>query len=227
MRKYRFSIWSPHRDSTSVMAFKSLLSLHTSLWKWQTEAESARWWVVDGTCDDLHLHSQALQREKKMGLVYGALLGKEWSAVENPMWTFFKVPLQANQILQWVDGRASVGIPISTSFAGQRVRLKRWPNISNYGRSASTAERIRIAETCGRLLMQWVSYEELMGNASDPATMELLLHDAMGHGILSVESNRHSAALLCPQSAKQQPLAPPRDQRSGWSLVRRLIQKFK
>jgi hypothetical protein len=210
------------------MAFKSLLSLRSDLWKWQTQPESAIWWVVDGACEELHLLTQALQREKALGVTHGALLGKEWNAVENSIWTFFKVPLQTNQIFQWIDANTRVCVPISTAFAGQRVRLKRWPNISNYGRNASTTDRIQIAETCGRLLMQWMSYEELIGNASDPATMELLLHDAMAHGILAVEPDLTAAAQLGSQSAKkQQPLAQPSDDRSGWSLVRRLIQKFK
>ena len=92
MPKEALGVWSPHRDSKSVLAFKSMLGMRAERWLWLNEPDQASWWVVDGTRDNLSELTVNLHREKAQGPVRGVLLAPDWSAVKDPVWVFFKVP---------------------------------------------------------------------------------------------------------------------------------------
>ena len=79
MPKEALGVWSPHRDSKSVLAFKSMLGMRAERWLWLNEPDQASWWVVDGTRDNLSELTVNLYREKAQGPVRGVLLAP-WCA---------------------------------------------------------------------------------------------------------------------------------------------------
>ena len=227
MSKSNFTLWSPHREENSVRAFKALLGLRPDeLWTWHDQAQSASLWVVDGSRSTLPELTAALHQQKAKGPVHAALLAPDWSAVKDPIWTFFKTPLQVSHIYRWVDSslpllpRASAG---ATSMLGQRLRLKRWPNMSRYASSASVADSMELTVACAKMLKDWANYDEVLGMVRNATALELLLSDALQDGILEL-----SPASVAPSPTRvgHAPLVSP-DDPGTWSLVKRLIQKFK
>ena len=225
MAKDNFAVWSPHRDSASVLAFKSLLGLRSERWVWHDQAQQASWWIVDGSRDVLSDLTQKLIEEKALGPMHGALLAPSWSAVKNPIWTFFKVPLQVNQIYRWIDA-ASKLLPESTlGLSGQQIKLLRWPNMTRYSVGLSLPDSMQLTTACARLLKDWVSFEEITASVNASVALNILLKDALRDGFLTVAHAQPAALALGNLNLGSNPVA--NDDRGAWSLVKRLIQKFR
>lgn len=228
MSKDNFTLWSPHREENSVRAFKALLGLRPDeLWTWHTEAQSASLWVVDGSQGGLSELTAALHQKKRKGTVHGALLAADWSAVKDPVWTFFKIPLQVSHIYRWIDTALPALGRNAPDWAGQRLRLKRWPNMSRYGSNAdanaavSMADSLELTVACARMLKDWATYEELLTLIQNPQALSVLLADAVQDGILDTLPSGPEISLTVAA-------APPSpDDQGTWSLVKRLIQKFR
>ena len=88
------------------------------------QMEGSNAWVVDGTRDNLSELTVNLHREKAQGPVRGVLLAPDWSAVKDPVWVFFKVPLQVTQVYRWIDAccpQPSAPVSADALFAEQHI----------------------------------------------------------------------------------------------------------
>lgn len=213
--KYKFGLWSPHRDSNSVRAFKVTLGLRPEPWTWYQEASQASWWVTDGTRGVSAELSEALRQAQKKALTHGLVLAPDWSAVKDPVWAFFKVPVQASVIYRWID-TCLQKFPSSSDLSGQQLRLRQWPNLSLYTTNGNRAASVKLTLACSQLLKDWMRYEDFLAICPDAAATDALLADALRDGIL----NLTAATPLSTASAVAAP-----DVR-GWALVKKLIGKF-
>ena len=226
MHREPLGVWSPHRDSHSVLAFKSLLSLRPERWIWQPGPAEASWWVVDGTRESIAEWTAALHQEKTHATVRGALLAPEWSAVKDPVWSFFKVPLQVNQVYRWIEAHQQPPKRPELAFEGQRLQLRRWPNMSRYTASSPMSHSLPLTVACARLLQEPVDYAQAQKLVQDVTLLDTLLSDALHDGILELTPTQ------APPLATTTPDTPPAaatvrpDDRGTWSLVKRLIRKF-
>lgn len=227
MSKRSFTLWSPHREENSVRSFKALLGLRPNeLWTWHDEAQSASLWVVDGSGAAMPELTQALHERKAKGSAYAALLAQDWSSVKDPIWTFIKIPLRVSHVYHWIDSvlpQLPGGGQVVSSWTGQRLRLKRWPNMSSFTSGASMADSMALTVACANMLKDWVPYEEVSAMLGDANLLDVLLLQTMEDGVLEFGAVPLEPVLVRnPQPAP----AAPQDQRT-WSLVKRLIQKFK
>lgn len=229
-----------------------MLSLRHERWVWHMEPTHASWWVVDGTRESLPELTVALHQAKVHAPLWGVLLAPDWSSVKDPVWTFFKVPLQFNQVYRWLDACHPQSAAPVNPFAGQRLKLRRWPNMSRYGNDTHIADSMQLTVACARLLREPVDYDEARTLVHDTTVLDTLLRDALQDGILeltpatpgtapvthSVTAAATSAVTppVLPTAHPPAPHHPPHadaswrpagsDDRSAWSLVKRLIQKF-
>jgi len=217
MAKHRFGVWSPHRDSGGVTAYMALMKLRPERWVWCDQAVQASWWVVDGTRSDLAAvtgHLKALQPHRT---TFGAYLANDWLSVPDPVWTFFKTPLQSQQIFKWLDS----GLPRLTqrdaSWAGCRLRLRRWPNLAKYAPQLDIAERLKLTMACANLLEGWVHYETLVPRFRDTDLLHSVLDDAANSAILEVSE----PAFYLPPAPE-----PARRSGAGWSIFKSLLRRF-
>lgn len=214
MPKEVFGVWSPHRDSKSVLAFKSMLGMRPERWVWLTEPTQAAWWVVDGTRDNLAELTAALHQEKAQGPVRGVLLAPDWSSVKDPVWVFFKVPLQVNQVYRWIDAccpPSSVPVSAEALFAGQQLRLLRWPNMTRYNTHATVAQGIELTVACARLLSGPMTYEEvrsLLANEVNRTQLDAVLRDALQNGMLGLTPWQQPAPPPTPAPTPAPAIAP-------------------
>ena len=227
MSKRNFTLWSPHREENSVRSFKALLGLRPNeLWTWHDEAQSASLWVVDGSGAAMPELTQALHERKAKGPAYAALLAQDWSSVKDPIWTFIKIPLRVSHVYRWIDSvlpQLPGGKQVDNSWTGQRLRLKRWPNMSSFTSGASMADSMALTVACANMLKDWAPYEEVSALLSDPSLLDALLLQALEDGMLEF-----SAVPLEPVVVRHpQPAPATPENQSTWSLVKRLIQKFK
>jgi len=224
MSKKTFTLWSPQREESSVLSFKALLSLRpTELWLWSDDARSASLWVVDAQCAALAELTQALRERKAQGHAFAALLAQDWSMVKDPIWTFFKIPLRVSHVYPWVDSALPL-LPCLASvhaLAGQRLRLKRWPNMTRYSASASMADSMELTLACSSLLKDWLTYEEAQAMVNNKGLLDVLLSHAQDDGILD------NSPVPTENPVVQPPVAARPEQSGAWSLVKRLIQKFR
>ena len=175
----RFGVWSPHRDSNSVRALKAALSFRPEPWQWYDNKEQASWWVIDGTLTTLSSLTEALLQQKKHGPVEAMLLAPTWNNIEDPVWTFFKVPLNIKILYGWIDLRiaqdfpgAAARIPVAAPIAiltGHQLKLRRWPNLPHYTAHGNPADAVAITLACAKLLENWTSYEEAVAIAGNAA----------------------------------------------------------
>jgi hypothetical protein len=232
----RFGVWSPHRDSNSVRSLKAALSFRPEPWQWYDDRQQASWWVIDGTLTTLSSLSDALLQQKKNGPVEAMLLAPSWSHIEDPVWTFFKIPLNIKLVYGWIDLRLQQDFPAAAErappagerapvaiLAGRQLKLKRWPNLPHYTAHGNPADAVSITLACAKLLEDWTSYEEAAGIASNTALFSVILADAQIHGILEISA---------PEPVKKsiQPPSPPPtrspEKTDAWSLVKRLLRKL-
>lgn len=219
----RFGVWSPHRDSNSIRAFKAALSLRPEPWRWYDDKQQASWWVIDGTQITLGSLNSALEQQKKNGMVQTIVLAPSWNYIEDPVWTFFKVPLNVKLVYGWIDRCLSLSTPLSTSLADQYFKLQRWPNLTNYTVGSSPVDAVHLTLACARLLENWRSYEEVLAIAHNATLLDRLLSDARRDGILKTES----LAPACDSPSIPHFLKPKIPEKpDAWALVKRLLSKF-
>lgn len=224
MPPYRLGIWSPHRDSHSVRALKAALSLRSERWQWCDHPEEASFWIVDAQFPLLTELTEQLKQAKQQGPVFAAILATEWSVLRDPVWTFLKVPLQVKVVYQWIDAclqKNPTPTPdVRAPWLGQQLKLKRWPNMSQYA-GDTPAIGMQMTAACAKLLADWVRYEDLCHEVSDPSLLDRLLNDAQQRGILECGI----VGAVAPKSdSSLTHRSPPQD--GAWSLIKRLIRKF-
>jgi hypothetical protein len=225
MPRYRLGIWSPHRDSHSVLALKAALGLRPERWQWCDRPEEASFWIVDAQYPVLAELTEQLKQAKQQDPVFAALLATEWSVLRDPVWTFLKVPLQVKVVYQWIDGclqkNSAHATVLEPPWLGQQLKLKRWPNMSQYA-GDTPASGMQITAVCAKLLADWVRYEDLSHDVSDLALLDQLLRDAHQRGIL--EFTRVSSASQ--KTASSSISSSSLEHEGKWSLIKRLIRKF-
>jgi hypothetical protein len=179
-------------------------------------------WVIDGTREYLPELTAALHRKNPHESLWGVLLAPEWSLVKDPAWTFFKVPLHGGRLYSWLDSRHSPSMDSVNPFTGQRLRLRRWPNMSRYASDSSMSSNLQLIEVCARLLGESVEYEVIKSLVPDIAMLYTLLRDAQQDGILEMTPNIATVGDVT--SATQ---IVDNKKRDTSLLVKLLLQKFK
>lgn len=229
----RFGVWSPHRDSNSVRSLKAALSFRPEPWQWYDDRQQASWWVIDGTQTTLSSLTNDLLQQRKQGPVEAMLLAPTWSHIEDPVWSFFKSPLNIKLLYSWIDLRLQQDFPAAPSqpaaaapvavLTGRQLKLKRWPNLPHYTAHGNPADAVSITLACAKLLEDWTSYEEAAAIAGNTALFSTILADAQIHGILQISEPE-------PVKAAAPPVSPPAprspEKTDAWSLVKRLLKKF-
>lgn len=221
--KETFGLWSPHRNSKSVQAFRSLLNLRPERWIWLDQAQRASWWVVDGSCEIGPELTSALNHERTTSQTRGVILAPSWSAVLHPEWTFFKMPLRVSQVYSWIDATCKTHTKASLSFAGQHLRLLRWPNMTRYAQTSSVSDGIQLTAACAKLVTNTTRYEDVLAMVPSGLVLDAILNDALHEGYLELNQ---MATLVNPSPVVKE-RNPASDTGGTWSLVRRLIQKFR
>lgn len=217
----RFGVWSPHRDSNSIRAFKAALNMRSEPWHWYEDKQMASWWVIDGTQTSLGSLNSALAEHKKSGPIQALILAPSWNNIEDPVWSFFKTPLNTAVLFAWIDRCIQQHLPQAV-LAGQHLRLKRWPNLTRYNSAIDNpADGVHLALACARMLESSTTYEEIAVIAQNRALLDKLLADARQAGILHISKE----AIAAPQAANASPPPPPA-KTDAWSLVKRLLSKF-
>lgn len=235
----RFGVWSPHRDSNSVRALKAALSFRPEPWQWHDDRERASWWVIDGTLTSLSSLTDALVQQKKNGPVEAMMLSPSWSNIEDPVWTYFKIPLNIKVLYAWIDLRIQQDFPAAASrinaaapvaiLTGHQLRLRRWPNLPHYTAHGNPADAVSIALACAKLLEDWNSYEEASAIAGNVALFNTILADAKIHGILEISEPEHDktpAQITAPAQPPSHPATRTPEKTDAWSLVKRLLKKL-
>ena len=230
----RFGVWSPHRDSNSVRSFKAALSFRPEPWQWYENKEQASWWVIDGTLTTLSSLSDALLQQKKSGPIEAMVLAPTWNYIEDPVWTFFKAPLNVKLLYGWIDRCLQRDFPVAPIAAtastaptaillGRQIRLKRWPNLPPYTAHGSQADAVSLTLACAKLLEGWTRYENAAAIASNTTLFNTILADAQLHGILEISAPEPALPSAKPPS--KPPTESP-EKTDAWSLVKRLLKKF-
>ena len=224
----RFGVWSPHRDSNSVRSFKAALSFRPEPWQWYENKEHASWWVIDGTLTTLSSLSDALLQQKKSGPIEALVLAPTWNYIEDPVWTFFKAPLNVKLLYGWIDRCLQRDFPAvaaapAASLLGRQLRLKRWPNLPPYTAHSSQADAVSMTLACAKLLETWIRYEDAAAIASNTVLFNTILADAQLHGILEISAPEPEPART---SAPSDPITANSEKTDAWSLVKRLLKKF-
>lgn len=225
----RFGVWSPHRDSNSVRSFKAALSLRPEAWRWYDNKEQASWWVIDGTLTTLGSLTEAILQQKKHGPIEAVLLAPTWNLIEDPIWTYFKTPLNVKVLYGWIDRclqrdfPASAAVPVpALVLAGRKIRLKRWPNLPHYTAHGNQADAVSLTLACAKLLEGWTRYEDASAIASNTALFDTVLTDAQRHGILEINEPEPEPEPARPST----PIPANPEKTDAWSLVKRLLKKF-
>lgn len=216
----KFAVWSPHRESNSVVAFKAVLGLRAERWVWYDEPQKATWWLVDGLRDSNSDLTLALMNAKSTAFVHGALLAPDWSAMRHPVWAFFKVPLAGDGVYNWVDSCLLMH-PASCAWEGHRLKLRRWPNMSRYGADTDVGTAVALTAACAQLLKEFISYEDLLGVLPQKSKIDVLLTDALQDGILEMVKIPEAPSIKNPELQ-----LPTANDSRVWALVKRLVFKF-
>lgn len=183
MAKTYQRIWSPHRESRSVKAWASLLSLREETWIWKRDQSrhKATWWVLDG---DIPLDARLLQEQQQRDGLRCILLAAQSPHMPNSNWTWVSTPLQANRVNQWLD--AEVAKHIATQqplpeWDKMALHLTHKPDISPYGANMA------LVVACSRMQQAWLTYSALIHLGLSPAVLERFLADAYRSGALEVQ----------------------------------------
>ena len=218
----RFGIWSPHRNSSSVRAFKAAISLRPENWQWYDDMHQAAWWILDGTQVTPSGLTDALHQQKMNAPIQGAILAPSWIQVEDPAWTFFKIPVNVKLIYGWIDRCLQQQEPPPV-WTGQQFKLSRWPNLTHYSDKNSATDGVYLALVCARLLEDWTRYEEALAIVRHAPLLDRLLTGTLRDGI--AQSQPAAPAGMSPPPLVRSPTDRP-EKRDAWSLVKRLISKF-
>ena len=217
------SVWTPTRESPGVRAFMATMRLHSTNWQWTEQADQARWWVIDASAGidltELLKHHDRMAEKPSV-----AFLANQLSQLPRPAWTFFKPPVQAGLIFNWIRPHVTTSsAPTQPGPAHDRqpwrhglLRLRRWPNVSRYGNT------LELTVACSRLLAAPASYEEVLGWNVPPAVLDPLLADAHRQGLLQHEPGAAPATT----ATRDAPIAETAAERSRWDLIKRLLGKF-
>jgi len=229
----RLGVWSPHRDSNSVRSFKAALSLRPEAWRWYDNKEQASWWIIDGTLTTLGSLTDAILQQKKHGPVEAVLLASTWNLIEDPIWTYFKTPLNVKLLYGWIDrclqrdfpAAAKASTAPAASLQGRQLRLKRWPNLPPYTAHGDPAAAVSMTLACAKLLEGWACYEEAAAIAENTVLFNTILADAQLHGILEISAPEPKPE-PARTSAPGNPITANPEKTDAWSLVKRLLKKF-
>jgi hypothetical protein len=219
------SIWTPHSDSRSVQVCKSLLNMRGEDWTWVNRPEEARWLVIDAERGAETGWSALLSEPGQRR--HGIALAKSWAEVPSPAWTYFKLPLSPRGIFPWINqilelpllahvDKDLIADVTSAQWAGARLRLRRWPNLSIYPDPG-----LRLPELCRQMLSTSISFESLRQQFDDETTLLRLLDDAERHRALQVErpppaATRPGANATAAEAAPKPP-----------SLFQRFLSRFR
>lgn len=216
-----FGIWKGEQDSNALRAFMAALKLHSTHWHWAPNARSARWWVIDdvgGT--DTHEATTALYG-KLAQKPRVAFLSRQMVRLPVPGWTFFKVPLETQQLFHWLDAQfrdmESEQARPRADWAGSMILLTRWPNMARYG------TQLELVLACSKLLAGWTAYDELLGTPGvSREQLDTLLQEARDNGILQ------QSRTPTPAHATGRSRHPGRSAMEGrrTGLIRRLLDRF-
>lgn len=216
MAKQRFGIWSPHRDSDCVTAYMALMKLRAERWVWCERPAQASWWVVDGTRADLDAVTRDLKLQQANHDTLGAYLANDWLSVPDPAWTFFKTPLQNQQVFRWIDAALPKLAQRAATWHGCRFRLRRWPNLAKYASHTDIGDRLKMTMACANLLEDWVSYEALIPRFRDTDLLHSILDDADTDSILEIA-----------EPSFYLPPPPPAERSTGgWNIFKSLLRRF-
>lgn len=211
-----------------MLAFKAALGLRPERWVWCNDRQQASWWVVDAAMGISEDWTTDLRNEKEGLRTQGALLARDWAAVGDPVWTFLKLPLQVNIVYRWLDACLLQHPEPRLLLSGQRLKLKRWPNMSRYSSASSLAVGMNLTVACASLLKDWVTYENAVSIANDKAALDVLLMDAKRDGILETAPPVPATSMGAEAANSTTGENPGKtEDPKTWSLVRRLINKFK
>ena len=154
------------------------------------------------------------------------VLAPSWNHIEDPVWVFFKVPLNIKLVYGWIDRSLLQRLPPSP-LAGQQLRLRRWPNLTRYNVHCAPGDSMHLTLACARLLENWASYEEVVAIAKHSPLIDRLLADARHDDILDTSeaapTSEHSPLSGIPPST---PETKTPEKTNAWSLVKRLLSKF-
>lgn len=216
-----FALWSPHRDSREVILWKSLLGFRSEPWHWVDNSELASWHIVDVSRGVDPAWTGRLGGPHR---IRGIGLARQWLDIPDHAWTFFKVPLQMEDVHRWLDGilRNAPSAPLTapeatgTSWQGQRLRLVRWPNVSRYD-----SDSIGLTLACSMMLRDWTPYEQLLEVVPAQETLHAMLAEAWQRGILQSAAEA-PPAIPAPTVA----VASPEEEGRG-GLLKRIWNRFK
>lgn len=216
-----FGVWKGEQDSNTLRAFMAALKLHSTHWHWAPDARSARWWVIDDISGaDTHAAATALYG-KLAQKPRVAFLSRQMMRLPVPGWTFFKVPLETQQLFNWLDAQFRAMEPEraqpQVDWAGSMILLTRWPNMARYG------TQLELVLACSKLLAGWTAYEELLSAPGvSREQLDTLLQEARDDGILQQMRHHAKAPAARPGHHPKQP--PMEGRRAG--LIRRLLDRF-
>jgi hypothetical protein len=197
----QYGIWSPHRDSPCVQAYKALLMFRAEEWTWVELPEQARWIVIDASREvEDRIHRLTSTRPRQH---YGIALAKSWSELPHKHWVFFKLPLTPKSFFPWIDqilgtsGNAppdnpempgSAAANSHAQWSGKLLKLRRWPNLTAY---PGMPPGMMMA--CRQMLTTGAIYEQLQQLVRHSPVLDRILDDALHQGNLDAESGNSPA----------------------------------
>lgn len=221
-----FGIWKGEQDSNTIRAFMAALKLHSAHWHWAPDASSAKWWVVDDISDPSEHDATTSIYRSLPRKPHVAFLSRQLIRLPVPGWTFFKMPLETQQLFNWLDAQFRAMEPEQAraqpgaDWAGSMILLTRWPNMARYGK------QLELVLACSKLLADWTAYDELVHSTGvSQQQLDTLLLEARDSGILKQMRHRPVGA----PTAAAAPGGHHNDtaiQGRRVGLIRRLLDRF-
>jgi hypothetical protein len=208
----KFALWSPHRESREVIAFRALLDVRSEPWHWVEHADDAQWIVVEARRGV----SRDWTRRVQSGTQVGIALAPRWSDVPDPAWRYLPLPLHPSSAIRWIEtqlsfpsDRASDSATAPARWEGQQLKLSSWPNLARYGEASMS-----LTIACGQMLRGPIRYENLRVPERDLPALQQLLHDAFAQGRLHTQMDTDGG------SASIEPVG------AGWGLLQRIARRM-
>jgi len=209
----KFALWSPHRESREVIAFRALLDVRSEPWHWVEHAEEAQWIVVEATRGI----SADWTRRVQSGAQVGIALAPRWSDVPDPAWRYLPLPLHPSTAIRWIEtqlsfpsDRVSDAGPAPVRWEGQQLKLSSWPNLARYGEASMS-----LTIACGQMLRGPVRFESLRVPERDRPALNQLLQDAFAQGRLITLAGGSSG-----KAATVEPAG------TRWNLLQRIARRM-